>query len=334
MRWLESGDFAARQTSLNHVQARVDADGRVRIVAARRDPGVPNWIDVEDRAEGLLVYRYVGARSKPVPQARTVPLSELRTHLPAGHPAVGAAERRDSPRAPPCRGVAALHLMAWRPAARPQWVEELNAFGRTLGSPAALVPLDTDSLLAAAGAGGQADDFGDDESWRDPFAVFIRALDAEANLNLVGRLMARNEIVRSLRNRRQIAATLKAHPEIAAQGIQEPLLVTGTGRSGTSILHEVLAEDPAHRSLLTWEALQPCPPPSAPPIERTRGSQWQTVNTGRFGTSLRPSTPRCMRTAAPCRRKTRSSSCRRSSRIISWARTTSRLIRRIWRART
>jgi hypothetical protein len=95
MRWLESGDFAARQTSLNHAQAYVDADGRLRIVAARRDPGVPNWIDVEDRAEGLLVYRYVGARSKPVPRARVVALDGLRNHLPAGHPEIDAAERRD-----------------------------------------------------------------------------------------------------------------------------------------------------------------------------------------------------------------------------------------------
>jgi hypothetical protein len=94
MRWLESGDFASRQTSLNHAQAHLDRDGRVRIVAARRDPGVPNWIDVEDRPEGLLVYRYVGARTKPVPQARTVAIDELREHLPADHPSIDAAERR------------------------------------------------------------------------------------------------------------------------------------------------------------------------------------------------------------------------------------------------
>jgi hypothetical protein len=95
MKWLESGDFAARQTSLNHLQARVDGDGRVRIVAARRDPGAANWIDVEDRSEGLLVYRYVGARSKPVPLTRTVAIAELRDHLPPGHPMVDADERRE-----------------------------------------------------------------------------------------------------------------------------------------------------------------------------------------------------------------------------------------------
>src|SRR5262245_19023297 len=116
--------------------------------------------------------------------------------------------------------------MVWQPAARPQWVEELNAFGRTLGAPAALVPLDEASLIASAvHAAGGAKDFGDDASWRESFSFFLGALESEAKLNLVGRLMARNEIVRSLRNRLEVVATLKGHPEIASEEIREPVLV-------------------------------------------------------------------------------------------------------------
>lgn len=153
--------------------------------------------------------------------------------------------------------------MAWAPKPRPEWVEELNAFGRRLGGPGALVPLDEASLVhAATVAAGGLDDFGGDE-FRKPFAVFVRSLEGEADLNLVGRLMARNEIVRSLRNRLQITHAHRAHPEIAAGAVTAPVLVTGTGRSGTSILHELLARDPAHRVLLTWEALHPWPPPEA-----------------------------------------------------------------------
>jgi len=37
--------------------------------------------------------------------------------------------------------------------------------------------------------------------------------------------------------------------------------VVGTGRSGTSLLHELLAQDPRHRVARTWELLHPCPPP-------------------------------------------------------------------------
>src|SRR4051812_7445003 len=150
--------------------------------------------------------------------------------------------------------------MAWSPAPRPQWVTELNAFGRQLGSPAALVSLDADSLLDAARAATGLHDFGDD-GWREGYGVFLRALEAEADLHLLGRLQARNDIVRALVNRLEVHDTLRRHPEIAHERIDAPVLVVGTGRSGTSLLHELLAQDPAHRVARTWELLHPCPPP-------------------------------------------------------------------------
>jgi len=143
------------------------------------------------------------------------------------------------------------------------WVDELNAFGRQLGSPAALVALDEESLLATAREQAGLDDFGDDDasSWREGLRVFVRALEDEAGLNLLGRLMARNDIVRALVNRLEVRATRAQHPEIRDETITAPLLVVGTGRSGTSLLHELLAQDPRHRVARTWELLHPCPPP-------------------------------------------------------------------------
>ncbi len=150
--------------------------------------------------------------------------------------------------------------MTWSPKPRPEWVTELNAFGRQLGSPAALVALDEQSLLDAARAATGLDDFGDD-AWREPFGILLHALEHEADLHLLGRIQARNDIVRSLVNRLQVHAELAAHPEILDEAIDAPVLVVGTGRSGTSILHELLAQDPAHRVARTWELLHPCPPP-------------------------------------------------------------------------
>jgi hypothetical protein len=95
MPWLESGEFDRRLTSLSDQQTHVDPDGVVRVVVAHRDPGVPNWIDTEGRRRGLLVYRWVWARNNPLPQARVVPLAQLRTALPAHHPTVSAQARRD-----------------------------------------------------------------------------------------------------------------------------------------------------------------------------------------------------------------------------------------------
>ncbi len=93
--WLESGDFADRQTSLNHLQAHVDQDRIVRIVVAHDDPGIANWIDSEGRERGMLVYRWIWARTVPVPAARVVPAAEVADLLPAGHPRIDAAARRE-----------------------------------------------------------------------------------------------------------------------------------------------------------------------------------------------------------------------------------------------
>jgi len=92
---LDSGDFATRPTSLNLAQTFVDDDARIRFVVTHDDPGVPNWIDTESRAEGMLVYRSIGTRSRPVPDARVVSLAALRDHLPPTHPVVDEGARRE-----------------------------------------------------------------------------------------------------------------------------------------------------------------------------------------------------------------------------------------------
>ena len=104
--WFESGDFANRQTSLSDRQATLDGDGRLRVVVAREDPGSPNWIDSEGRGEGMLAYRFVGARSRPTPQARVVPLAQLASALPPDHPRLGPEAR--------CRSLTRRRDALWR----------------------------------------------------------------------------------------------------------------------------------------------------------------------------------------------------------------------------
>ena len=146
--------------------------------------------------------------------------------------------------------------------ARPAWVDGVNALGANLGGAEHLVALDADSLLAAARAATGLDDFGDD-GWREPFAVLIDALAREAKLNTVGRLLTRAELVRVLANRLRLVDLWKREPEILAGQVRAPIFIVGTARSGTSILHEVLAQDPRLRSPATWEIFYSVPPPEA-----------------------------------------------------------------------
>jgi hypothetical protein len=91
--WWEAIDFAARQSSLNHVQARLDADGVFRGVIAHDDPGVPNWLDAAGHERGTLIARFVLAEASPAVRSRRVKLSGLRDELPADTPRVSEPAR-------------------------------------------------------------------------------------------------------------------------------------------------------------------------------------------------------------------------------------------------
>lgn len=135
----------------------------------------------------------------------------------------------------------------WQPPPRPDWVARLNAVGRNLGAPEAVIPLDETSLLTAATAATGLDDFGPDE-WREPFRILLDDLEREAQLTLAGRLLARIDLLRSLTARLRMAEAERQHPEIVEQPVAAPIIITGLGRTGTTILHELLGCDPALRA--------------------------------------------------------------------------------------
>lgn len=147
----------------------------------------------------------------------------------------------------------------WQPQPRPEWVARLNEEGEWLNI-RSIVPLDENSLLAEARANTGLDDFGDD-GWIDHFRVLIRAIEDEAKLNFMGRILTRSDLVQFLETRLQIEDQYTRHPEIDEEVIHEPVMILGHGRTGTTILHEVLSVDPQFRIPKRWEAMFPCPPP-------------------------------------------------------------------------
>ncbi len=150
---------------------------------------------------------------------------------------------------------------SWSQPPRPEWLAAMNEEGKTFDLPA-LVPLDADSLVAAACRQTGLTDFGEDY-WRGPLEALCQDLEGEAELNLMGRLMARSDAVIWLSNRLKMVDLLKQHPEILDEKIEAPTFIVGLPRSGTSILFEVLAQDPAFGVPLLWEAILPFPPPEA-----------------------------------------------------------------------
>ena len=72
-------------------------------------------------------------------------------------------------------------------------------------------------------------------------------------------MLTRAEVLRILQTWLRLQEAWRAHPQIAAEPINEPLFVVGPPRSGTTILLELLALDPQLRPPLAWEALAPLP---------------------------------------------------------------------------
>jgi len=125
--------------------------------------------------------------------------------------------------------------------------------GRTLAS---------GSLVDAACQRVGTDDFGPD-TWQEGLDVLIDALNGEAELNDLGRDVFTDQIVGYLANRLEVERCYRDNPEIDEQQITAPLFGLGLPRTGSTALSFLLACDTDRRSLRTWEAGHPCPPPES-----------------------------------------------------------------------
>ncbi len=107
-------------------------------------------------------------------------------------------------------------------------------------------------------------DFGGDD-FLEPLDVLLPALEHEADLTVIGRWMTRRFLLRFLEVRLQLTEYVRRDPGVVDEEIVAPWFVTGAPRTGTTILHAMLAQDPASRVPEGWELLRPVPPPSPDP---------------------------------------------------------------------
>jgi hypothetical protein len=122
------------------------------------------------------------------------------------------------------------------------------------------VSLEERSLLEAACRATGLDDFGGEE-FREPLRLILEGLEAEARLTLLGRVVARQDLIGLLTTRLQLTADRKRHPAIADERVAPPFFIIGLPRTGTTLLHHLIAQDPASRAPQTWEVMAPSPPP-------------------------------------------------------------------------
>jgi Sulfotransferase family len=121
-----------------------------------------------------------------------------------------------------------------------------------------MTTLDADVLVAEAQRSTGLADFGDDTVPARVALVIDRLNSAE--LDDAGSQAAARTIGGLLTSRLRFVAD-RARLPLAAERITAPLFATGEPRSGTTLLHALLAEDEDSRALRFWEVMYPSPPP-------------------------------------------------------------------------
>src|SRR6266481_2110167 len=114
-------------------------------------------------------------------------------------------------------------------------------------------------LIEAAKRHCGLDDFGGGDFF-EALSRLLESCHSEAGLSWIGKIALRTNIVQILCSRLQMEQDRQLYSEIGHQEIRQPLFIVGLPRSGTTLLHNLLAADPEHRSPLMWEVMAPSPP--------------------------------------------------------------------------
>ncbi|MFA7604378.1 MAG: sulfotransferase [Novosphingobium sp.] len=131
-----------------------------------------------------------------------------------------------------------------------------------------------EEIIAAARARTGLDDIGD-PSVLEGLQRLLTAYAEDKPFSERGSQMAHDDLVTYMAIRMRVEGWLKDHPELLDAPVEKPLFVFGLPRTGTTLMINLLASDPARRSFLRWEAYDPIPP--ARPEELHAGPRFEAM---------------------------------------------------------
>jgi hypothetical protein len=111
------------------------------------------------------------------------------------------------------------------------------------------------------------DDFGD-RDYRQPMELLLSDVDEFNQFSELGVEFMNMQITGLLISRLKKVEGLKQNPDALATPIQRPIFIIGMARTGTTVLHRILTEDPTVQSLPFWLAHAPKP--------RTSRESWES----------------------------------------------------------
>lgn len=141
---------------------------------------------------------------------------------------------------------------------RPLPIRAFNFVGRNLSGVGFGKSLQAETLMRAARRKTKLVDFGTPDV-SEPLGVLTSSINREARLHPFGRFVASSRLVGLLANRLRCVEFANNHPDIEQTPLPPVILITGLQRTGTTLLHRLLAMDPEVRALRSWEAITPVP---------------------------------------------------------------------------
>jgi hypothetical protein len=91
-------------------------------------------------------------------------------------------------------------------------------------------------------------------------STLVNSLELQADLHPLGRFLMWVHLRGLLETRLRLTQAWREHQEaMDTSMIQRPVFITGMPRSGSTFLHELMAEDPENRAPRVWEVMFPIP---------------------------------------------------------------------------
>lgn len=129
--------------------------------------------------------------------------------------------------------------------------------------------LDADELLSAARAKTGLDEFGD-EWFVEPLRVLTKALVDEARLSEMGLALTQQRLTALLADRLRLRQYQADNLAVVEEEVTVAAEICGLPRTGSTLLHRLLASSPHLTSTLSWETSYPLPFPGEGPEAELR----------------------------------------------------------------
>jgi Sulfotransferase family len=159
------------------------------------------------------------------------------------------------------RGVPPPPAQSLTPRARANAYPHFSEAAQRILDDAARLPppiIDAERLIETAHGNTGLMDFGDGPL-EQPLGILCRSMNTEIELHPLGAGYAYRQLLGLLTTRLRLVDLWSKHPEILDIPIERPIIVIGLPRSGTTILHKLLGQDPIRRKSPFWEQVMPLP---------------------------------------------------------------------------